>query len=196
MALVYEEKIPIAIRTQFINKVRDISQYLGINPNWLMQVMKAESGINPKARNIQEGRVIAVGLIQFTKAANIGYSLDAIYNMDALQQLDLVRKYYTPYKGKMKSYFDVYLVTFFPAAMGKGDDYVFATKNLSASLIAKQNPAINKDKDGKITMAEFKEYLKRTVPKSLHEVIFSNSGNIFILLFVVAIVSYFLIFQK
>jgi hypothetical protein len=90
-----------------------------------------------------------------------------------MQQLDLMQSYYLPFRGKMKSYFDVYLVTFFPAAMGKPDDYVFETKRYSAGLIAAQNAALNINKDDKVTMAEFKEYVKKTVPKALHSIVFN-----------------------
>lgn len=56
--------------------------------------------------------------------------------------------------------------------MGKADDYVFATNKLSAALIAKQNPAINKNKDGKITMAEFKQYVWNSTPVSVRDIVF------------------------
>jgi LPXTG-motif cell wall-anchored protein len=54
---------------------------------------------------------------------------------------------------------DVYLVTFFPAALYQGDSYIFHTSKLSASIIAKQNPSFDLNKDGRITKAEFKEYI-------------------------------------
>lgn len=176
MSLIYSEKVPASYRTAFVNKVAQIADILGTNPDYLMQVMRAESGLNPQARNIQDGRVIATGLIQFTeKTANgMGTTMNAIYNMNAIDQLNYVKQYYLPYKGRLKSYFDVYLATFFPAAIGKPDDYVFQTSNLSASLIAKQNPAININKDSKITMAEFKQYVKNTVPSSVRAIIFDS----------------------
>jgi hypothetical protein len=172
MSLVYSEKVT----TAFTDKVSQISSSLGINPNWLMQVMKSESGLNPQAQNIQSGHLVAAGLIQFTAgtATGLGTTQSALLNMNALQQLDYVKKYYLPYKGKLHSYFDVYLVTFFPAAVGKPDSYVFSSKNLSASLIAKQNPAININKDQQITMAEFKQYLENTVPNSVRGIIFGS----------------------
>lgn len=154
-----------------------------------MQVMKAESGLRPNARNtyapFKKNGVIdgyATGLIQFTPdtARGLKTTTWAIEKMTALQQLDLVFKYLLPYKGKLNSYFDVYLVVFFPAAVGKsGDDnYVFETKNISRASIAKANPAININKDGMITMAEFKQYLKNTVPKDLWDRVFENKGAI------------------
>jgi hypothetical protein len=54
--------------------------------------------------------------------------------MSFIEQMDLVYKYYKPFIGKMNSFIDVYLVTFFPNALNKDESYVFQTKNLSASL--------------------------------------------------------------
>jgi ElaB/YqjD/DUF883 family membrane-anchored ribosome-binding protein len=162
--------IPIAIRAAFAQKVIAIATYLNIDPNWLMQVMYAESKLNNKAQNIQKGRLIAAGLLQWTKAS--GTDPKSVLRLTHLQQLDKVQQYFAPYRGKMHSYFDVYMVTFFPMGMGKPDEYVFATKNLSAALIAKQNPIINKNKDGKITMYEFKQYVWNSTPEGVRGLVF------------------------
>lgn len=162
--------IPVAIREAFGQKVIAIAAYLNIDPNWLMQVMYAESKLNNQAKNIQQGRLVAAGLLQWTKAS--GVLPQSVLSLSHLQQLDKVKTYFTPYRGKMNSYFDVYMVTFFPMGMGKPDYYVFETKKLSAALIAKQNPAINKNKDGKITMAEFKEYVWNSTPEGVRGIVF------------------------
>lgn len=162
--------IPVAIRAKFAQKVVSIADFLQIDPNWLMQVMYAESKLNNTAKNIQQGKLIAAGLLQWTKAS--GVLPQSVLSLDHLQQLDKVKTYFTPYRGKMNSYFDVYLVTFFPAGMGKPDSYVFETNRLSAALIAKQNPAINKNKDGRITMGEFKEYVWNSTPEGVRGIVF------------------------
>ncbi len=183
-SLIYIDKIPAAIRALFALKVQAIASRLGVQPNWLMQVMKAESGLNPQAVNKQAGDSAdpytraakrATGLIQFmpSTAKGLGTTTQAIYQMDALKQLDYVEKYFKGYAGKMKSYYDVYFVVFFPAAIGKNDDWVFQTKDTSAATIAKQNPAVNLNKDGKITVAEFKQYIRSTVPKTIQDLVFS-----------------------
>lgn len=186
MSLLYIEKIPAAIRSAFETKLRSIAAFLLVEPEWLMQVMFAESGLNPKAQNKSknDGHLIAAGLIQWTTASGVPGAPASILQLDALQQLDLVKQYFTPYRGKMKSYFDVYLVTFFPAAVGKPDNYVFQTSKYSPALIAAQNPAINRNKDSQITMAEFKQYVTSTIPKTIQQIIFKakelivdNSGK-------------------
>lgn len=142
----------------FLNKVVSISNQLGINPNWLMFVMYWESGLNPAIRNKYSG---ATGLIQFmpATATALGISVSALVNMSNVEQLDYVYKYYRPYAGHMNNLYDVYLVTFFPAALGKADNWVLQTSSLSPRIIAEQNPAIDLNKDKQITVGEFKRYV-------------------------------------
>lgn len=165
--------IPASIREAFAQKVKAIAAWLGIDPNWLMQVMYAESRLNAKAQNIKNKRLIAAGILQWTKASGFPGAPQSVLKYNHLQQLDEVKKYFTPYRGKMHSYFDVYLVTFFPAAVGQGDHFIFATSQLPASLIASQNPAIDTVKDGKITMAEFKQYVWDSTPDAVRDLVFS-----------------------
>ncbi|OJW79575.1 MAG: hypothetical protein BGO69_12660 [Bacteroidetes bacterium 46-16] len=164
--------IPVGIRAAFAQKVTDIAAGLQIDPNWLMQVMYAESKLKASAQNIQKGRLIAAGLLQWTSASGAPGAPQSMLQRNHLQQLDWVKEYFKPYRGKMHSYFDVYLVTFFPAAVGKPDNYVFSTSRLSASLIASQNPAVNIVKDGKITMAEFKQYVWNSTPSGVRGLVF------------------------
>ena len=144
-------------RSQFLDKVELISKKLLIDPNWLMAVMYKESGLNHRAVNSKSG---ATGLIQFMPATaqGLGTSTTALKNMSNLEQLDWVYKYYRPYISKLNSYPDLYLATFFPIALGKSDDWVMQTSSKSAKLIASQNPGVDLNKDGQITVGEFKQY--------------------------------------
>ena len=144
-------------KAEFLAKVENISAKLLIDPNWLMAVMYKESRLNPQAVNSRGG---ATGLIQFMPATAqaLGTSTAALKAMTNVQQLDYVYKYYKPYITKLNSYPDLYLATFFPAALGKSDDYILQTSKLSAATIADANPGIDLNKDRKITVGEFKEY--------------------------------------
>jgi hypothetical protein len=164
------------IRTDFAAKVQKIAGLLGINPNWLMVVMHNESGLNAQAVNFQPGDSVnaytraayrAVGLIQFMPftATWLGTTGQKLYMMTNIQQLDYVYNYFKPYAGRIKSYYDLYMTTFFPAAIGKGDDYVIQTATIPASIIAAQNPGMDYNKDGKITMAEAKRMIANAIPK-------------------------------
>ena len=65
----------------------------------------------------------------------------------------------------MRSVHDLYFATFFPAALGKPDNYVMQTSKLSAQKIAAQNRIIDRNRDGQITVAEFREYVDSYLKK-------------------------------
>ena len=163
---------------EFEQTLRNLASLLGINPNWLMMVMWNESRLNAQAVNKQPGdsenpltraASRATGLIQFMPdtAIRLGTTTKTLYNLSAIDQLQYVYKYFKPWSGKIKDYFDLYIITFFPAALGKPDEYILETSKLSAALIAKQNPFFDVNKDGKITVGEIKRRMYESIPKSI-----------------------------
>lgn len=160
-------------REAFAAKVKEISKKLDIDPNWLMAVMNSESGLNPQARNTKYpvGGGYATGLIQFipSTARHLGTTTDALYNMSNVEQLDWVYKYFRPYRDKIESFVDLYMVTFFPAAIGKKDDHVLQAKNISALAVARANPIFDLDKNGKVTVGEVTEAFLKRLPLEIRE---------------------------
>ena len=165
MSLVYENKVPNSYRNAFVKKVREVSNRLGIDPNWLMAIMYTESArtFSPSIQN----SIGATGLIQFMPktAIGLGTTTTALKNMSAVDQLDYVEKYLNTYKNKLKSYVDTYFAIFFPLAIGKPDEWVIQGAGLSSSLIAKQNPLFNTNKDGKIQVWEVKKVMLEKLPR-------------------------------
>ncbi len=178
MSLLYINLVPSSERDAFEQKVQSVASNLQTNPNWLMQIMKAESGLRADIQNTSYpmSNGYATGLIQFTPdtAAGLGTSTQALKQMSRVQQMDYVYKYLKPYAGRLNSYFDIYLVVFFPAAIGQtnNDNYVFETSRISRGSVARSNPTMDINKDGMITMAEFKQYLKNTVKQEYWDDIF------------------------
>ena len=78
----------------------------------------------------------------------------------------------------MSNLFDAYVAVFFPAAIGKPDNWNFETKKIKRSTVARQNPGIDLNKDGTITVAEFKGYLIRSIPSRLKNLIFEVTALI------------------
>ncbi|MVM34873.1 hypothetical protein GO755_32895 [Spirosoma sp. HMF4905] len=163
MALAYESLVPSAYRSEFIAKVVAISNRLGINPNWLMIVIKFESAgtFSPSVKNPGSE---AYGLIQFTNAGISGLggvTLAQLKAMDAVTQLDWVEKYLTPYKGKMTDLYNLYLAVFAPAYIGRPDaQKVYASPSAAYSA----NAALDTNKDGVITVGEIKQVITRYIP--------------------------------
>lgn len=162
--LVYEDKVT-ENKTAFIARVREISAALSIKPDWLMALMNHESGLDHRIQNPKGG---ATGLIQFMPATakGLGTTTDKLRFMSNVEQLDYVYKYFAPYKGRIRSYSDLYLVTFYPSAMGKPDSYIFGSERSDAwaRKVRDQNPGMDLNKDGYITMAEFKAWIYRGIP--------------------------------
>jgi hypothetical protein len=142
----------------FIARLQEIANILGLSADWLMGVMYLESRLNPRARNPKTN---ATGLIQFmpNTAISLGTTVDQLAEMTNLRQLDYVLQYYLPYKGRINSFADCYFVTFFPAAIGKPDDWVLQASSLSAGKIAAQNAIYDLNRDGMITVGEVKAKL-------------------------------------
>jgi hypothetical protein len=162
-SLIFEEKV-MENKDAFLAKVKQVCSELGISPNWLMAVMYKESGVNPKAVNPNGG---ATGLIQFMPATakGLGTTTQALYSMSNVDQLDYVKRYFQPYAKWIKSYADLYLVTFFPAALPMAENWIFHTASLAADTIGKANPAINYGKP--IDKIAFSDYLFRNIGSSL-----------------------------
>lgn len=149
--------------TAFEKGVIAIGQELGINPNWIMAVMHIESKCNPQAVN---GSTHATGLIQFmpkTAKESLNTTVEHIKTLTACQQLPYVKTYLKKQKGKRKinSLIDTYLLVFFPAAIGKSNDYVLQTDSVSAAKIARQNPGYDINKDKRITKGEVEQSIMK-----------------------------------
>ncbi|MCE7987629.1 MAG: hypothetical protein DYG89_41220 [Caldilinea sp. CFX5] len=135
----------------FKQKVIEMAQRLGTDPNFLMAIMSFESnGFNPQAKNPHSG---ATGLIQFMPktAEKLGTTTDALARMTAEQQLDYVAKYFAPYTGRLKTLEDAYMAVLWPPAIGQGNNYVLFS---SPSREYQQNQLLDLNKDGKITVTE------------------------------------------
>lgn len=160
--LVLENRIP-ANRAAFADKVREIAGKLRCDPNWLMCVMWLESGLQSTAKN---PLATATGLIQFIEstAKSLGTTTAALAQMSSVRQLDYVYLYFKPYTGKIKSCFDLYLITFYPAAIGKPDSYLIGTAGNNVAQVARLNPGFDVNKDGKITKGEFEASCLKRLP--------------------------------
>ena len=176
--LLFSEYLNSKIKNEFINKIIDICKKLGIEPNWLMFVIYKESRFNPHAVNKETK---ATGLIQFmpNTAIYLGTTVDNIYNMNEIEQLDYVYKYLKTYKTKLTDAFSVYSAIFFPRMLYKDDDYVLDLKevNISPEQISKQNKTFDLNNDNKITKKEFREWFNKEYKKIENKFDNNNDKN-------------------
>lgn len=145
----------------FLLKVKEICQYLSIEPDWLMLVMWFETArtfrtdiVNPISG--------ATGLLQFMPrtARSLGTTTEALKLMSNIEQLDYVERYLAPYRGKMKNWLDVYCAVFYPVLIGKPDDAV-----IDREIVARQNSVFDLNKDLKIHKYEIREALQKSIPQ-------------------------------
>lgn len=145
-------------RKEFTEKVNNICAELRIEANWLMFVMWFESRLNPQAVNPISG---ATGLIQFmpSTARSLGTTTTVLKRMSNVRQLDYVLAYLRPYKGRMKTWVDVYLAVFYPKAMGNPNFVI------TSDIVARQNKIFDLNKDLDISVDEIKTALRNNMPE-------------------------------
>ena len=104
-------------------------------------------------------------------ARGLGTTPEALKAMSNVEQLDYVYRYFAPHRGKMNSYSDLYLVTFYPYALGKPDDFVFGSERSQAwaKTVRDQNEGIDLNKDGVITLGEFRQWIYRGIPNEIRQ---------------------------
>ena len=159
---------------EFRKKLVCIADSLGLDPSYMAAVMLLESRFDPKAKysatnpKTKVKRTVAVGLIQFTNAAVplVEAKLTEIEQMDAMQQLDLVDKFFAAApKSKLKTVGDYYMATFMPGFVGKSASTVIFRESNDRKPGTngpkdngfepyRMNKAFDTNKDGTITVGE------------------------------------------
>ncbi|MFD4120895.1 transglycosylase SLT domain-containing protein [Alcaligenes faecalis] len=139
----------------FRDRLFEICQILGVEPDYLMACMAFESAETFSASIRNAAGSGATGLIQFMPATarGLGTTTDVLAGMTAEQQLEWVLAYFMPYKGRLKTLADVYMAILWPAAIGKADGWTLWDK-ASRPTTYRQNAGLDMNKDGKITKAE------------------------------------------
>lgn len=174
MLIAYENIINVS-REDFIAQVKETSRFLEIDPSWLMIVIFIESRFNRKAINPTSG---AVGLIQWIPRYVCGLlgtssyvkAQQIILSMSGVQQIQLVEKFLTPYKGRMTDLYQTYLAVFMPVAMGKQDSFVLGDARSTGMLrkVYDWNVGVDRNfgnNDGRLTIMDIKAFVKHHIPK-------------------------------
>ncbi|WP_051283883.1 transglycosylase SLT domain-containing protein [Desulforegula conservatrix] len=158
------------VSVQFKIRILEIALMLVTNPDWLMACIAFESAetFSPSIKNAAGSG--AVGLIQFMSKTAIALktTVEALGAMTAEKQLDYVKKYFEPHKGRLNTLEDVYMAILWPSAIGKPIDHVlFRRDDPAAPKRYIQNKGLDWNKDGVITKAEAAEQVKMKLDKGL-----------------------------
>lgn len=147
----------------FNNKLKKVADQLGVRTEDLIAIMKQESGVRATAVNPMSG---ATGLIQFmpSTAERLGTSTQALKQMDAVEQLDYVYKYFKMVGvSPGMDLGDLYMAVFMPAHIGKPDNFVLGSSGAAgfSGKVYAQNQGLDKNRDGVITVADVKSAVQR-----------------------------------
>jgi peptidoglycan hydrolase-like protein with peptidoglycan-binding domain len=150
----------------FKNKVIQICEFLDMAPDFLMSCIAFETGetFSPNIKNAAGSG--ATGLIQFmpNTAKSLGTTTEKLAKMTAVEQLDYVKKYFMPYRNRLKKLEDVYMAILYPVAIGKPITHVlFAEGKKTYS----QNKGFDANRDGKITLKEISTKVRQKYEKGL-----------------------------
>jgi hypothetical protein len=173
------------VSAQFKQKVIDICKDLDVDPNYLMSCMAFESGETFRA-DIRNPYSNAVGLIQFMPniAVEYGTTSSALATMSNVEQLDYVKMYFMNWRGRLKTLADVYMRIFWPAAIGKPEEYVIAERwtkdhdgnykvgkdgNRVANPVYTQNRGFDTNGDGLFTKGEAAAVVQKKYEKGMGE---------------------------
>ncbi|MBR5555843.1 hypothetical protein IKU74_07520 [bacterium] len=167
---IYEQIAGAHLNQAFLNKTKEVAKNIGCDYQDLLAVMNSESTLNPKSEHKnKKGEVTAVGLIQFTRDAAIpemnriyglNLTIEKIKNMSAIEQLDLVQKYYEMNRHNMPSgkltAADLYSVTFLPSRASRE---VLCQKGEAGNSYYESNKGLDMNYDKKITKDDLEQRL-------------------------------------
>ena len=133
----------------FLEVVQSTSDELGIVADDLLNAMSFET-VGTFSPSVKNPNGSATGLIQFLSktAKGLGTTTAKLKTMSRVEQMEFVKKYLLPFKGRMNNLGDVYMAIHWPAGVGKGDDYVMYRSG-SKEYAANRN--LDKNKDGVVT---------------------------------------------
>ncbi len=154
----------------FRRKVRAIGAGLGIDPSWLMACIAFESARTFRADVRNAAGSGAVGLIQFMPQTCAAYGLtpEQMASMSPERQLDFVSRYFEPWRGKIRSIEDLYMVILWPAAVGRPLSHVlFDRRDPYHPARYVQNAGLDYNQDGRITKAEAAARVRRELEVGL-----------------------------
>lgn len=162
------QPVPWSTDTAFLDKVKSVAASLNANYIDLLAFMYNESAgtFDPAIQGPQLSQGRPVGLIQFlpSTAIGLGTTVEALAQLSRVDQMDWVLKYYNYFKFTTKAptpkLQDLYLCTFWPAAIGKPDNYVVAPPN---STVAQQNRGLQAS-DGSITCSSVGAAAAKNLP--------------------------------
>jgi len=148
-----------------LEELERIAAECGFDPDELATIISVESGWRPDAHNA----IRAGGLIGFLPSTltRLGWqgTPEAFWQLSIAEQLPYVAKYYQPYCGRIHAQGDLYLATFWPAAVGAPDAAIIAAPGGPHGAVWQQNPGL-RGADGVITAGSVRAVVRRAMERA------------------------------
>lgn len=140
-----------------LRALKATADWIGIDVDHLAAAISFETGgsFSPAKKNAAGSG--ATGLIQFmpTTARNLGTTTEQLAKMTFVQQLEYVKAYFAPWRGKLHTLEDVYLAIFYPKEVGKQPQDIIATNgDPNTQRVYEQNAGFDTTGKGFITRAD------------------------------------------
>lgn len=152
-----------------LRALSNAAKWIGVKTDWLATVISFETNgtFSPKVPNSAGSG--ARGLIQFmpdTMCRLLGLKITpenkkkatkTFERMSFTRQLEEVKKYFAPRRGKLHSLEDLYLAIFYPAEINRKPDDVIAhadSTDKREQAIYRQNRGFDREKKGYITRGD------------------------------------------
>lgn len=146
----------------FQKKVNGIADALQIPADWVMALIDSESSFNPQKKNAKGSG--AKGLIQMMPIIYEDLGIKKVPT-SPFKQLDYAKRYLLEKKeqyGKFQTLTDLKLAVLYPYAIGKPNWYVLFEK---PSKAYRQNRGLDLNKDGKISVSDIRDKMKKSYSK-------------------------------
>ncbi len=142
----------VAQDQEFIGAVNNVASEFNVSSDDIFRVIEFETA-GSWSPAIKNPGSTATGLIQFLEstAKGLGTTTAELAGMTRAQQMEYVRRYLEPYKGKIKNFGDLYLAIHYPRAVGQSETFVMYSQG-SAEYAANKN--LDTNGDGTVTRGE------------------------------------------
>lgn len=155
---------------EFYDEQKQLCQQLGTTPIDMLSVWMSESGVHADAHN-PNGHASGLNQLMPSTAKGLGWDvtndpqLSLYRKLSARAQLDWVKKYYTPYAGKLLTVGHLYIATFLPKYLVDGTDIqpdtVLTAKDGPLGWAYEANAVFDENHDYKITVQELVDAVHR-----------------------------------
>ncbi len=162
-----EDKLPLQEDQAAQRRLREITQELGAPPNSLLAVLGFET-IDTFSTTIRNRSTGAVGLLQWLPSTlkGMGYTADEVAHMNRMQQIELMREYFLPYKGKLHDVYDVYAAVLYPVGVSRPDDAaLFSSGSRAYAHNRNLDGRLGDGKDGVVTKREAGEEVRKRMER-------------------------------